>query len=249
MPLLSIVTVCYNAEKTIETTLKSVIQQTFTDFEYIIIDGKSTDNTLNIIRNYEKPFTDRCSLFKYISESDQGIYDAMNKGAKMASGKWVLFLNADDSLYSGDVLEKWSKFQQYQDTDIIYGDCQRINGTQSYVDVASDNIDDIKKGKFFCHQAAFTKREYFDQIQFNPQFKICADYDFFLKLFLKNARFSHINEIICNYSVEGTSNHQYYKTILENYRVRINNGINRDSILIYLKAFIWSLKHTIRNEW
>lgn len=99
----SIITVCLNSEKTIETTIKSVLAQTYTDFEYIIIDGKSSDKTLNIINRYKDP------RIKIISEKDKGLFDAMNKGISLSKGKWIHILNSDDYYYSKDSLIKASK--------------------------------------------------------------------------------------------------------------------------------------------
>ncbi len=103
-PFFSIITVCLNSEKTIETTIKSVIDQSFTDFEYIIIDGKSSDKTLEIIEKYKD------SRIKIISEKDKGIFDAMNKGVSLSKGKWIHILNSDDYYYSKNSLVNASKF-------------------------------------------------------------------------------------------------------------------------------------------
>lgn len=246
MPEISVITVCYNAAATIAATVNSVLNQTFRDFEYIIIDGGSTDQTLEILEDARK---DTDISFKMISEKDRGIYDAMNKGIKLASGKWYLFLNADDSLFNNTVFEKFHSFQIDHDADVIYGDCNRIKGNESRIDVADEDIELIRKGKFFCHQATFTKREWFDNFQFNEKFPICSDYDFFLRLYLNGAKFLHFPEVVCNYSVEGLSNKRYYKTILENYKVRIQNGIDKDSAFVYLKALIWNIKHAVKKEW
>ncbi|NCT10072.1 MAG: glycosyltransferase, partial [Flavobacteriia bacterium] len=106
--LLSVITVSLNSELTIEKTIQSVLNQNFTDFEYIIVDGKSTDNTLQIIKKYESQFHQKNIPFTWISESDTGIYNAWNKGLQLAKGDWISFLGSDD-IYLEGVLAKYAK--------------------------------------------------------------------------------------------------------------------------------------------
>lgn len=115
-PLITIITVAYNAVKDIENTILSVLNQTYPNIEYIIIDGGSTDGTLDIIKKYE----DKISY--WVSEADKGIYDAMNKGALKATGEWLNFMNAGDTFYDQQVLEKVFKDNDWSDADVIYGD-------------------------------------------------------------------------------------------------------------------------------
>lgn len=113
---LSIITVCYNAENEIARTIESVLKQTFNDFEYIIVDGSSTDSTLNIVNNYKS------SIQQIISEPDKGIYDAMNKGIKMANGEWVIMMNAGDQFASNTVLDEIFSSYIPDSIDFIYSD-------------------------------------------------------------------------------------------------------------------------------
>ena len=99
---ISIVTVCYNAERSIKSTIESVLKQTYTDYEYILIDGKSTDNTYKIVCSYDKKFKNRGVQYRHISEQDQGIFDAMNKGIQMARGRYINFMNADDKFHDSE---------------------------------------------------------------------------------------------------------------------------------------------------
>lgn len=113
---LSIITVCYNAENDIARTIESVLKQTFNDFEYIIVDGSSTDSTLNIVNSYKS------SIQQIISEPDKGIYDAMNKGIKMANGEWVIMMNAGDQFASNTVLDEIFSSYIPDSIDFIYSD-------------------------------------------------------------------------------------------------------------------------------
>ena len=245
----SVITVCYNAEASIANTLKSVLDQTFTDYEYVIVDGASKDNTLKIVEGYKAQFQQKGISLIVNSEKDNGIYDAMNKGISFCSGEWIIYLNADDKFSDPDVLKDIFGNNDFDGIDVIYGDSYRVKGDQKKLDLADKDLSLLRDFKFFCHQAAFTRRRVFDEIKFDCQFKICADYDFFLQAYLKNYKFHHENRIVCVYSVEGTSNKSYYNTILDNYNVRIKNGIIKKSWTIKPKAFIWNIKHTLNREW
>ena len=120
-PTVSIVTISYNAAREIEATIRSVLCQTFSDLEYIFVDGKSKDDTLSIISNYEAQLVSRGIACQVVSEPDRGIYDAMNKGIRLARGQWVLMLNAGDVLAHERVLENFFGAQTYS-ADIVYGD-------------------------------------------------------------------------------------------------------------------------------
>ena len=245
----SVITVCYNAEASIENTLKSVLEQTYKNYEYVIVDGASKDNTLKIIEEYKAKFEEKGINATVISEKDNGIYDAMNKGVKFCSGEWLIYLNADDSFADPDVLKDIFENNDYSGTDVIYGDSYRVKGDQKKLDLADKDISHLRDFKFFCHQATFTRRRVFDKIKFDPQFKICADYDFFLQAYLMEYKFRYVNRVVCVYSVEGTSNKDYYRTILDNYNVKIKNGLAIKSWTIKVKAFIWNIKHTVCKEW
>lgn len=245
----SVVTVCYNAEASIGNTLKSVLEQSYRDFEYVIIDGASKDNTLKIIDSFKADFEKNGIALKVISEKDNGIYDAMNKAVRYCDGEWIIYMNADDSFADSDVLSDIFGNNDFDGIDVIYGDSFRVRGDEKKLDIADKDLEALKLFKFFCHQATFTRRRVFNEIMFDCQFKICADFDFFLQAYLKDYKFHHENRVVCVYSVEGTSNKSYYNTILDSYNVRIKNGIIKKSPLIKLKAFIWNIKHSLRNEW
>mgnify|MGYP001019914496 CR=1 FL=1 len=181
MSKVSIITVCKNAENTIERTIKSVISQTYKDIEYIIIDGKSSDNTVNIINKY----IDKTGCF--ISEPDSGIYEAMNKGVKQASGEYCLFLNSDDYLYNDRVLEHI--FYQKPEADIIYGDV--------FYDYGNGKLELKKepdKISFYylynggiCHQSQFIKKELFIKYGlYDESYRLSADYELQIRLIVKH---------------------------------------------------------------
>ena len=173
MPILSIITICYNIKDEIERTCESIVNQTWQGFEWIVVDGGSTDGTVDVLKKYQ----DRMSVF--ISEPDKGIYNAMNKGIKLAHGKWLSFMNGGDCFAERDVLDKVFAGKEY-DADVLYGSAKmfRPDGstyTRTYPDKISkkyfykDNIN---------HQATFIKRELFNKYGlYNENYLIVSDYE------------------------------------------------------------------------
>lgn len=171
----SIVTVCYNAVNHIEETVNSVFSQTFLDYEYIIIDGKSTDGTDDIV---SKMLEEKTGI-TFVSERDKGIYDAMNKGIDLATGEYILFLNAGDCLLDESVLQKVNTFIDNNVGDVFYGNVIRIvGGSQREYRVYSSVC--AKKwyylsGDCICHQAIFARTEILRTRKFDLSYQICAD--------------------------------------------------------------------------
>jgi len=193
LPLISIITVVFNGEKYLEETILSVINQTYPNVEYIIIDGGSTDGTLDIIKKYEH------AIDYWVSEPDKGIYDAMNKGIKVAKGNWIYFLGADDILY--DVLHK-------------VADNLDVSKKAIYGDVYMPKKHKIYNGKFtkfkmmfhnICHQAIVYNKEVFKKNQFDLKYKLLADYAFNLSHYDEKS-FHYIPILIAFYNdLDGSS--------------------------------------------
>jgi len=188
---ISIVTVSFNASKTIEDTIKSVLSQSYKNIEYVIFDGKSTDSTLKIVNKYKK------KISKVYSEKDNGLYDAMNKGVNLAKGDYVIFLNADDKFKDNKVVESIVK-EIEDNTDFVYGDVEffypkenrsvRISRTAS--------VSDIKNGNMPPHQGTFVKRESLEKFPFDLKYRSSADFDFFCRLIKSGAKGKKINKVI-----------------------------------------------------
>ena len=173
-PLFTIITVVFNGESSIRDTIKSVINQNFNDFEYIVWDGLSTDKTLDVINKYKS----KINIIK--STKDSGIYDAMNRAVKISSGRYILFLNSGDKLYSTNVLSMLhNKLNSNIDFNIIYGDVVLDDSTY----IKSKKFESIIYGMPFCHQSVFVHYSLFETNSFNTNFKVCSDYDFFLKIY------------------------------------------------------------------
>lgn len=174
-PLISVVTVSYNAVATIEQTILSVINQTYENIEYIIIDGGSTDGTIDIIEKYAD------KIAYWVSEPDNGIYDAMNKGIKVATGKWINFMNAGDRFYDEKTSERIFKEKYSDSTKVIYGDVIESDGTNKRL-IKAKSLDNFNSNLPFCHQSSFLKREnrYYD-----TNLRIAADYKLFRNIYSK----------------------------------------------------------------
>lgn len=233
-PLISIITVCYNAEKSIERTLKSVIKQNYDNIEYIIIDGASSDKTLEIIHKYSQ----HISLI--ISESDKGVYDAMNKGINLASGEWINFMNSGDTFYDLNVLTNIHKHITPK-VDIIYGDtCIELDHSKKYC-LKPDTLESFQYKLPFCHQSCFIKTTLAKSNLFDLTFKYVADYAMFYHLYNQKANFKYINTIISIYQIEsGLTASNSYLCNMEKYKV---NG-QKISIIDKLKMRI---KNNILN--
>ena len=203
----SIITATYNSQNTILEAIQSVASQSYNNIEHIIIDGKSTDNTLSIIKgNSDK-------ISKIISESDEGIYDALNKGIKNASGDIIAFLHADDIYADNTIIENAVKLFSEKETDSIYGDLQYVskedtNKIVRYWKSGEFTISKLKKGWMPPHPTFFVKKEVYNKFgMFDTSFRISADYDIILR-FLGNHKIStaYFPEIMIKMRVGGESN-------------------------------------------
>lgn len=219
----SIVTVCYNAEKTIEHVLESVLSQTYQDFEYVIKDGGSTDKTMQMIDRYRERFLQRGIPFVVESEKDDGIYDAMNQAVKLCSGTWINFMNADDRFYNANVLEHIFGQNEYETSHILYGDTLEVEFGEYYY--YCKNLDLITKRMPFSHQSTFAKRDVLLEYPFNLQYRIAADYDFLLTTYQAGLTFTDVNTIVSVVEKEGVSSLSLYDSFVQAVELHKNHGI------------------------
>lgn len=242
---LSIITVCFNAERTIEKTIKSILGQTFTKYEWIVVDGKSTDRTNEIIKEYIPKFEQKGIKVDYRSEYDKGIYDAMNKGAQRATGEYLTYMNADDLYYKNDSIERVITILENTSADIVYGDCCFIKPTEQYIEKAKA-IETITYHLPFCPQAAFVKSELQRQLQFDTQFRISADYDFFLRAYLQGNQFQRVEQVVAYFTFGGASNENLVRTYKEDVAVKVKNGLeNRNSLVRKIKMMLFIIKQRV----
>lgn len=215
-PLISLITVTFNAEKEIEATLESVESQTFKDYEHIIVDGQSSDNTLGIIGRHHNP------RLQIHSKSDNGIYHGMNRGLKFAQGKYLLFLNAGDRFASRDTLAKYAEAAK-EDPDIIYGDTVIVDSKGNILRKRHLDAPDILtfnsflNGMLVCHQAFMVKREiapFYDR-----NFKLSADYDWCLRCIAKSdvMRRKNLKAVTIHYLDGGMSQKKKRESLRERF--------------------------------
>ena len=187
LPKITIITICRNAVGTIEATMLSVLNQTYPNIEYIIIDGNSTDGTKNIVESYAN------KLYCYVSEPDNGIYNAMNKGLQHATGEWVSFMNAGDTFASNDVLNNIFGANEYaENIKVIGGDTKNQFADKTEIHHA-EPASIIPYRLPFSHQASFVRRQY---CTFDEKYHIAADYNLFYNLY-----FEYGNEAFCIKSI------------------------------------------------
>lgn len=244
--MFSVVTVCYNAENTIRQTIKSVLNQTYLNYEYIIQDGFSDDLTLNIAQSYINKFQDKEISYSIISEKDNGIYNAMNKAIEKCSGDWIIFMNSDDQFFSAEVLAKAADFLRTVKCDVLYGNSISIYSDRKKVR-ENHSAERLKKKMSLCHQACFIRSDLMKKYMYNEKYKIGADYDFFLNVMTDGGKFEKINEVICNYSRKGISNRNIVESYLEFLDIHKNHGIKeRSKIIVMAKLF---RKRILMKKW
>ena len=229
IPKVSIITPTYNAQNDIESCILSVANQSYKNIEHIIIDGLSTDKTLEIVKKYAKKY----SHIKIISERDKGIYDAMNKGIDLSSGSWIYFLGSDDLLFRDNVLEDvFAKNDDHNLFDFLYGDVM-WGDTQRIYDGKFSTLKLTKKN--ICHQAIFCRKELFSKFgKFDLTYKVLSDWAFNLKMFgLDDVRKKYINIVVARYTIKGFSSYNADDLFMHNQISLIKDNLPEDIELIF----------------
>jgi glycosyltransferase involved in cell wall biosynthesis len=240
-PKVSVVTICYNVGEEIRSTAESVTKQTSADFEWIVVDGASKDNTLSILESYKS------GIHQLISEKDKGVYDAMNKGLALARGEYVIFMNGGDSFASLDVLARFQEHATKHPVEIIYGN--QINEFGNIADFGKVKLSRIHfyRSKALAHQATFVKRSVFKKNgNFDISYKITGDSDFFTRVYAHNpdTTSSHFNTIVSCFNSTGMSCDPKNKPIMEAEYRQMNSKYfsTRDEILYFIPSFPWKVK-------
>ena len=247
-PLISIITVCYNSEKTIRDTIESVLTQTYTNIEYILIDGKSTDNTIDVIKSYEEKAKNKGIIYRWISEADRGIYDAMNKGIKIANGDYIALLNSDD-WYEERSLGKAIKLIRENDEIIYFNIYKYLDENNKIKCIGNIDINNLNRLSL-NHSGMLVKKEiYLKNGLYSLNYKIAADREFVIRNLKLGTKFRGVNFYLTNFSLEGESNQFYdfkknYFRIIEEYKLLKKNKINN---IIILKIVLKKIKTIYGN--
>lgn len=237
----SIITICFNAKTELELTINSVLEQVYKNYEFIVIDGNSKDGTKEIINKYNK------YISIAISEPDKGIYDAMNKGIRLASGKWIIFMNAGDTFFNKNVLSDVSNYLD-KNYDIIYGSAEIKTSFAKYIQEPL-SIDQLSKKMIFCHQSCFIKTEYHKNNPFDISYKSSGDYHFFYTAYIKNhCKFKQIPVVVSIFdAIHGISSTKFLQPKKENLRVW-GKDKNIYSVLgMYCLVFVSYLRYKIMS--
>lgn len=222
-PKFSVVTVTYNAGNVIEDTIQSVITQTYKNVEYIIVDGKSTDRTMEIVNRYKNHI---CTV---VSEPDKGIYDAMNKGMKLATGDYVCFLNAGDEFHEDDTLQSIVHSLSGHSTlpDVIYGETAIVDEEGHFLRMrrlsAPDNLNwkSFRQGMLVCHQAFFARK--YKSMPYDLQYRFSADFDWCIRIMKKSHSFHHTHLTLIDYLNEGTTTRNHRASLKERFHIMVKH--------------------------
>ncbi len=230
-PLLSVITVVYNGEKYLEETIQSVINQTYDNVEYIIIDGGSIDGTLDIIKKYEE------KIDYWVSEKDKGIYDAMNKGIDSASGNWINFMNAGDCFFDKNILNNIFNINKYENIDILYGDL-KIQYKNFFKFQQARNLNTIWQGMAFSHQSCFISTSYHKKNKYDLKYKITADFNLIYNAYINKYEFFYLNSIIATVIPEGLSDSNHLKVHKEVIKVVLNKELKVKYLIYYYYYYL-----------
>lgn len=215
-PNLSVITIVFNDARHIERTVLSVLNQTYSNIEYLIIDGASKDGTLEIVNQYKN------RINYIVSEKDKGIYDAMNKGLALATGDYVLFMNSGDEIYANDTVEK--VFACADDADIYYGETEMINDNLESLGRRRHKVPEqftwksFKYGMSISHQAIYVKRSLAIPYN-NTKYQLSADIDWILSIAKRATKIINTKQYVAKYLVGGMSKKKHLQSLKERYKI------------------------------
>ena len=246
---ISIITVCFNSSKTIEKTFQSIKNQLYQNIEYIVVDGGSSDDTLKIIKNYNS------CISNYISESDKGLYDAMNKGIALATGDIIGILNSDDVFSDVFVLENIAKFHQENDIDASIGNITQFNESGKTVRKYSSKNwipENLKIGFMPPHPSIFFKRKLFEKYgNYQLDFISGADYELIVRFFIKHQVSWEYSDITTTAMLRGgisSSGYKSYKLISREIKKALELNNIKFSYFKVLSRVIWKLNGFLKNK-
>ena len=217
-PKFSVITVCYNAEATIEDTIQSVISQTYHHVEYIIVDGASKDRTMDIVNRYRE------HIAIIVSERDKGLYDAMNKGIGLATGDYLCFLNAGDSFHEDDTLQQMvHSIHTPQLPDVLYGETELVDHEGHFLRMRRLSAPEVltwksfRQGMLVCHQAFFPRRDLV--MPYDLRYRFSADFDWRIKNMKKSKGLHNTHLTLIDYLAEGMTTRNHKASLKERFRI------------------------------
>ena len=231
-PLVSIITASLNSEKTIEQTIQSVLNQTYKNIQYIIIDGLSTDRTNDVVAKYRK------EIDIHISEKDNGLYHAFNKGISLAKGEIIGILNSDDFYDTNSIDKVVSAYETYGDKKIYFGNMGLIDEKSNLTGTRIINHNSyffMRSGQSIPHPTVFVPKKIYTKFGvFDTSYKIAADYDLLFRyLFVNKIKYIYIESTLTFFRVGGVSSN-FFPLAFENYKIRVNNNFSKIVSALYL---------------
>jgi glycosyltransferase involved in cell wall biosynthesis len=239
LPKVTVVTVVLNAAAVIERTLRSVSAQDYPNLEYIVVDGRSSDGTIELIRRHGH------RIATFVSEPDGGIYEAMNKGAGLATGEWILFMNAGDLFVERDVITRMFSGCNWRECDVIYGDGILTSDEYRFVERAPDQVT-LTDGNGFSHQSTFVRASLQKSFGFDVSERVAADYDLFLRLFKAGKKFNRVDVVVSEFFIGGFSTLAPMDTIRLRHRV-YKKHLPRSDLVLYFRLAGRALKIAART--
>jgi glycosyltransferase involved in cell wall biosynthesis len=218
-PKLSVITIVYNNVRDIERTVLSVLNQSYSNIEYLVIDGASNDGTIDILKQYES------SISKLVSEKDKGIYDAMNKGLALATGDYVLFMNSGDEIYASNTVERI--FASGDDADIYYGETEMFDdawqslGRRRHKAPEAFTWKDFKYGMSISHQAIYIRKSLTEP--YDLTYKLSSDIDWILRAAKKAKKIVNVKAVVAKYLVGGMSKKKHRQSLAERFSIFVKH--------------------------
>lgn len=242
-PTFSVVTVVYNGESILEETITSCINQDYSQKEYIVVNGASTDHTTDIIQKHRDHIT--C----IIDEPDHGIYDAMNKAISIATGKWIIFMNAGDFFYSTNVLTLIADMiEKFPETDVMYGNTL-YHYQNRYLLAKPLPLQRICREMIACHQSIFIRTELVKQHPFDTKLQLAADYKMLFMFYSMGFKFKYIDQLIAVFNQDGGKTLQnFIRTTKERYSVHRDHGTFKNRLLMYAYIVSRNLAHFVKSK-
>ncbi|WP_291404286.1 glycosyltransferase family 2 protein [Daejeonella sp.] len=247
-PKLSVITIVYNNVRDIERTVLSVLNQSYSNIEYLVIDGASNDGTMDILRQYESRIT------KLVSERDKGIYDAMNKGLALATGDYVLFMNSGDEIYSSKTVE--NIFASGDDADIYYGETEMFDdawqslGRRRHKAPEAFTWKDFKYGMSISHQAIYIRKSLTEP--YDLTYKLSSDIDWILRAAKKAKKIVNVKAVVAKYLVGGMSKKKHRQSLAERFSIFVKHyGLIPtifNHLLIAFNLVFYYLRHRRTND-
>lgn len=221
-PKFSVITVCYNAQAVIEDTIQSVISQTYHHVEYILIDGASKDHTMSIVNRYR----DRIAIV--VSEPDKGLYDAMNKGIRLATGDYLCFLNAGDSFHEDNTLLRMAhSIHESQLPDVLYGETELVDHEGHFLRMRRLSAPEtltwksFRQGMLVCHQAFFPRRD--RVVPYDLSYRYSADFDWCIRIMKQSVVLHNTHLTLIDYLSEGMTTRNRHASLKERFRIMVKH--------------------------